>query len=163
MMLILPFSAYGQKLPDLSGTWTVEQSRNETSQIVSRSDQRRGYTLVIVQTATELTLSLPRVPAETYQFNGSEKVFVHDYGDWWTKYRTLLKWDGSTLILKSVTLTGWWKDARPEDVSSQPTQLETTRTLKLSVNGEHMTMETLAVDEKPFNVKSKDLLAKTKP
>jgi len=162
LALFLPVCAgLGQQPTDFSGTWQVQESHSD-SPTASRqsSQQHRGFTIRIRQTAAEVSLALPRLPVIIFKLDGSEYSYVHDNGASWTRFITTAKWNGSHLTLHSTTLNGWWKDSDPARITSQATQLEDTRTLDLEANGASLRIETLSRDEKPFAVHSVELLAK---
>jgi hypothetical protein len=162
--ILIPSPAvFAQSLPDFSGTWRVEDSRNCSPNAISSPSERRGFTFQILQDATELSIVFPKLPEIVFKLDNSEKQYVHDSGDAWTKFRTAAKWDGVELTLKSTTLNGWWKDSSPGLVESQPTQLEETRILGFEAQGSRLRMETSSRDEKPFLVQYVDVLVKAAP
>lgn len=66
--------------------------------------------------------------------DGPENPYIHDSGNVWTRFRTVVRWDGAALTLNLTTLHGWWKDSSPDSVDSQPTQLEEIRILRFEAS-----------------------------
>jgi hypothetical protein len=135
-----------QERADFTGSWSARDS---------------GRAILIRATATELVVEAPTLPAEIYRLDGSEYTSVRDVGTWWIKNRTRLRWiDPRTLRLMLTSFTGWWHVQRPGEVASKLSQLETTRTLTLGVDGV-LTIKTVAVDAKPWLVRHVDVLVRS--
>jgi hypothetical protein len=149
-----------EPLPDFSGTWQVVEAQNSTPHAGFDPSRRRGFTFVIEQDRTELRVVFPKLPALIFELDGSDNRYVHDSGDAWTRFKTVARWDGAILTLKSTTFNGWWKTSDPSRVDSQATELEETRTLRFEMPGGKLRMETSSRDEKPFLVQYVDVLVK---
>ena len=134
-----------QERPDFTGVWSVRES---------------GRTIAIRTTPTELIVEPPTLPAEIYRLDGSDYISVRDVGTWWIKNRTRLQWiDDRVLRLTTRSFTGWWHVQRPGELTSKLSQLETTRTLTLGLDGV-LTMRTVAADAKPWLVRHVDVLTR---
>jgi hypothetical protein len=137
-----------QEWMEFTGVWSAHDS---------------DRTITIRATATALVVEPPTLPSEIYRLDGAEYTSVRDVGAWWIKNRTRLqRIDPRTLTLKTTSFTGWWHAQRPEEVTSDLSQLETTRTLTLGNDGV-LTMKTVAVDAKPWVMRHVDVLVRNAP
>ncbi len=154
--------ALAQELPDYSGVWIANTSKIE---VVARQDrtpggwsnllaglrQPRAYAVTIEQTPTAVSVRFPGTTflnVDPYRLDQVETTYVKNMGDYWRKTVTSSGRTGEALTLSSRALVGWWKDARPQDVVRQDTELTTTQVLALGRDGETLIVETTVADEK---------------
>jgi hypothetical protein len=123
-----------QSRPEFAGTWRW----------ISRSVP---HPLTILQTPGELiieTMGLAQGnPAdETFAVDGSLKTTIYDAGDFWRKQETTARWEGSTFIGTVVAKARWKREGPGETISLAVPHTIATRTLRLSADGNTLTIST---------------------
>jgi hypothetical protein len=155
--------AAAQAIPDFSGTWTADPDRavllrrvdltaNGWGNVIEGLRRYRPYTLRIVQSSDSLDIDFPGantfLKTDPYALDGTQTTHVRDMGEYWRKLITEAKWDGSVLTLKATRQVDWWKNARPEEVVRQTTELETVHVFRLEQGGGRLVVDTALSDEK---------------
>ncbi len=135
-------SAFAIGSPDFSGTWTLNMAKSDMGQTQSGALSTAKVTIVIKQTQTELATTRKvgeRSETATHKLDGSESV--NKAGG--QEIRSTCRWEGSTLVTKSVMSTG------------QGTA-ESTFVQSLSADGRVMTIDTTT--KTPNGVRKKKLI-----
>jgi hypothetical protein len=111
--------------------------------------------ITITQTATELRIEGARgffegtAPVEIYRLDGSKGIYVQNFGDWWRKSETWLRWDGTTLVMRLRVTGGYYRDRSPEQETLDHPHGDNTRIVTLSDAGNTMTVQTTVVSGSP--------------
>jgi len=152
-----------QSVPNFSGTWTADPDRAVVLRRVDRTAngwgntleglrRYRPYTLKITQSPGTIDIDFPAaatfLKADPYALDGTKTTRVRDMGEYWRKFITQANWDGSALTLQATHQVDWWKNAKPEEVVRQETQIEAVLVLRLDQRGSQLVVETALSDEK---------------
>ena len=114
--LFVPFASGGQRAIDFSGTWKMDAARSESAH---QAVPIGPVTLVIKQTATELTIDTRRSDTDkseihsetlTYKLDGSESTVACTDG---TPIKSQAHWEGMKLV------TGTTRDIQGSTVTTR--------------------------------------------
>ena len=106
MTLAFSGSAFALGKPDFSGTWNLDMTKSDMVQERSRAMAAAKVTIVIKQTPAVLTTTRnvgKRPETATEKLDGSESMNKSPSGQ---DIRSTNRWEGSTLVTKSVMSTG---------------------------------------------------------
>jgi hypothetical protein len=139
-------------IPSLLGRWNLQ------SELVAQPGRGLQPSVVngtnavtITQTATELRIEGARglfegpAPVEIYRLDGSKGSYVQNFGDWWRKSETWLRWDGATLVMRLRVIAGYYRGHSPEQETLDHPHGDNTRIVTLSDAGNTMTVQTTVV------------------
>ena len=128
-MLVGSLSA--QAAPDFSGTWVLDLDKSELgvkNMPADKQAQLKKVTIVIEQTASQLTIKLSTGDTASYNLDGSPSSNALPDG---TKATTMTKWDGDSLVSTTTYDIGGQNvethDVRSLDGSGKVMTLQITR------------------------------------
>jgi hypothetical protein len=154
-VLCFPLAGAAQTRPDFSGTWTLDPSQ---SALAVQNEPVRSRTLVINQSATELTIETRREDkADTVRYQPGAPGSMASSGGRSSLLASTWYWDGRKLVTETV-----------RNVSDATIRTREVHTLEAS--GDEMTIETLLVVEHGYTLRGaqnyangKDVYKKVKP
>lgn len=120
-----------QAAPDFSGTWVLDLDKSDLgvkNMSADKQAQMKKVTIVIKQTASQLTIQLSTGDTAAYNLDGSPSSNALPDG---TKATTVTKWDGDTLVSTTTYDIGGQSvethDVRSLDASGKIMTLQITR------------------------------------
>jgi hypothetical protein len=134
----LATTAAAQSHPDFSGTWTMDPSQ---SALAVQNEPVRSRTLVINQSATELTIETRQEDkTDTVRYQPGGPGAMSSSGGRTSILASVWYWDGRKLVTETV-----------RNVSEATVRTREVHTLDAS--GEEMTIETLLVVEHGYTIR----------
>lgn len=119
-----------QAAPDFSGTWVLDLTKSDldTTNAAAKKVQMNKVTLILKQTATQLSIERSTGDTAVYNLDGSESINNLPNG---SQATTKMQWDGETLVAKTTSNIGGqdvaMTDVRSLDGSGQVMTLQVSR------------------------------------
>lgn len=138
LVLFVSVSPSAQLHPDFSGTWAMDPSQ---SALAVQNEPVRSRTLVINQTATELTIETRREDkSDTVRYQPGAPGSMTSSGGRSALLASVWYWDDRKLVTETI-----------RNVSDATVRTREVHTL--NANGEEMTVETLLVVEHGYTLR----------
>lgn len=130
-LLPLGNSAYAQQRPDFSGTWVLDLAASDlgsASKAAGKQGQMYKISLIVTQTAKQLTIKRSTGDTAVYNLDGSDSTNDLPNG---SQSVTRMNWDGDKLVSRTTANMGGqaveMTDVRSLDASGQVMTVQLTR------------------------------------
>lgn len=164
-MIVSAVSMLARQPADWSGTWispgpenfqvlrNVHQTAHGWDSFVESMQQTRGYTIVVIQNASEITVTFPGggrnlLSEPAYAFADEPRSAVENRGDYWINHVTSARRVGESIELSSTTFSGWWKNGDPAAAKAKPTDFRSRLTLAPGARENQLVLHATLSDEK---------------
>jgi hypothetical protein len=124
-------SVYAQQKPDFSGTWVLDIAGSDlggASKAATKQGQMYKISLIVTQTAKQLTIKRSTGDTAVYNLDGSDSINNLPNGN---QAVTRMKWDGDRLVAKTTANMGGqtieMTDVRSLDTSGRIMTVHLTR------------------------------------